>query len=63
LVSALQKIALKSQAFAKSIPSTTDNVAHAEISAINSTGLDGDCPEAIRQCIKDQHLIQWLFNQ
>jgi len=59
VASKLQNLALESQMYAKSIPAGTNDVACGDISAINSIGLDGDCPDAIRQCINDEHLIQF----
>ena len=59
VASTLQKYALESQMYARSVPAGNNDAVCEDISAINSIGLDGDCPDAIRQCIKDEHLIQF----
>lgn len=68
LIPFLEKYALESQLCAKSksaltaLPSRSypGHVhSHQEISAIDSIGLDGDCPDSIRKIVTDEHLLQF----
>jgi len=63
LVPMLEKYALESQRCATSKASRQPYPAHEhntnEPSAINSIGLDGDCPDSIRNIVTDEHLLQF----
>eukprot|EP00890_Picochlorum_soloecismus_P005170 jgi/Picsp_1/5654/NSC_03013-R1_lipid-binding start domain-containing protein len=61
-VEALDRCALEAQVLARGYAQSTltdaDRSALNEATAINSIGLDGDCPVSIREIVTDEHLLQ-----
>lgn len=64
LLPILEKYAVESQVYAKSkaaeiASQTYPGHSMEEASAIDSIGLDGDCPDSIRRIVTDEHLLQF----